>query len=138
MATRRQQFPAMRTHQVRRYRNADRVHLKFVVNYRKNGKRAREFFETKKAAASFAQLKNNELLIGETAGAKELAAFGKTIADAIEFYLPHLQASNRTCTFHELVAELLPAKTADGASPDYIRDLRCRLGQLAITLGDRP
>ena len=129
---------AMRTYRVRRYHDKKRPHLKFVVNFKRNGKRVRSFFETEKVAKTFAQLKNNELLIGETAGAKELAAFGKTIADAIEFYLPHLQASNRTCTFHELVAELLPAKTADGASPDYIRDLRCRLGQFANTFGDRP
>src|SRR6184192_2458669 len=125
----------MRTHQVRRYRNADRVHLKFVVNYRKNGKRAREFFETKKAAASFAQLKNNELLIGETAGAKQLAAFGKTIADAIEFYLPHLQANNRACTVRALIDELLQAKKQDGAAQRYIQDLRSRLGQFAKTFG---
>jgi integrase len=128
----------MRTHQVRRYRNADRVHLKFVVNYRKNGKRAREFFETKKAAASFAQLKNNELLIGETEGAKQLAAFGKTIADAIAFYLPHLHARNRPCTFRELAAELLPAKESDGASKRYLQDLRSRLGQFSATFADRP
>ena len=83
----------MRAFRARPYHDKQRSHLKFVVNFRQNGKRARSFFETKKAADSFAQLKNNELLIGETAGAKQLAAFGKTIADAIEFYLPHLQAS---------------------------------------------
>src|SRR5439155_7564305 len=128
----------MRTSKVRPYHNKQRPHLKFVVNFKRNGRRARSFFESKKVAQTFAQLKNNERLIGETEGAKQLAAFGKTIADAIEFYLPHLQASNRTCTFRELVAELLPAKTADGASPDYIRDLRCRLGQFVNTFGVRP
>src|SRR5215470_4497913 len=111
----------MRTTKVRPYHDKQRPHLKFVVSYKRNGKRARSFFETKKAAQTFAQLKNNERLIGETAGAKELAKFGKTIADAIEFYLPHLQASNRTCTFRELVAEILPAKAADGASAPYLR-----------------
>src|SRR5262245_64081033 len=113
----------MRTYRVRQYRDKQRPHLKFVVNFKKNGNRVRSFFENKKAADTFAQLKNNELLIGETAGAKELAVFGKTIADAIEFYLPHLKASNRTCTFRELIAELLPAKQSDGASAPYIRDL---------------
>ena len=98
----------MRTSKVRSYRNKKRPHLKFVVNFKRNGKRARSFFETKKAAQTFAQLKNNERLIGETEGAKQLAEFGKTIADAIAFYLPHLQAKqNRKCTFAELVAELL-------------------------------
>jgi len=128
----------MRTYRPRRYHDKKRPHLKFVVNLNQNGKRVRSFFETEKAAKAFAQLKNNELLVGQTAGAKELAAFGKTIADAIEFYLPHLQASNRTCTFRELVAELLPAKAADGASAPYLKDLQCRLGQFANAFGDRP
>src|SRR5438046_6166946 len=127
----------MRTSKVRPYHNKQRPHLKFVVNFKRNGKRARSFFESKKVAQTFAQLKNNERLIGETEGAKQLAAFGKTIADAIEFYLPHLQASNRTCTFRELVAELLPAKESDGASARYLQDLRSRLGQFAASFGDR-
>jgi integrase len=127
----------MRVYRVRPYRSKKRKHLKFVVNYRQNGKRARSFFETEKAAKSFAQLKNNELLIGETEGAKQLAAYGKTIADAIAFYLPHLQASKRTCTFRKLVDELLPAKAADGASAPYLTDLRCRLSQFSDTFGDR-
>jgi integrase len=128
----------MRTYRVRPYRDPDRPHLKFVVNYRKNGKRARSFFESEKAAKTFAQIKNNELLIGETDGAKQLAAFGKTIADAIAFYLPHLHASNRTCTFRDLAAEILPAKEGDGASMRYIQDLRSRLGQFSASFGDRP
>src|SRR5215472_14974876 len=128
----------MRTSKVRPYHNKQRPHLKFVVNFKRNGKRARSFFETKKAAQTFAQLKNNERLIGETDGAKQLAKFGKTIADAIAFYLPHLQASNRTCTFRELIDELLPAKKKDGASATYLTDLRCRLGQFADAFGDKP
>ena len=123
---------------MRAYRDKQRPHLKFVVSYKRNGKRSRSFFETKKAAQTFAQLKNNERLIGETEGAKQLAEFGKTIADAIAFYLPHLQASNnRTCTFAELVAELLPAKAADGASAAYLTDLKCRLGQFENSFGNR-
>jgi integrase len=127
----------MRTAKVRSYHDKQRPHLKFVVSYKRNGKRARSFFENKKVAQTFAQLKNNERLIGETDGAKQLAKFGKTIADAIAFYLPHLEASNRSCTFAELLAELLPAKAKDGASAAYITDLRCRLGQFASVFGNR-
>jgi integrase len=111
--------------------------LKFVVSFKKNGKRSRSFFETKKAAQTFAQLKNNERLIGETDGAKQLAKFGKTIADAIAFYLPHLQASNQTCTFADLIDELLRSKAKDGASAVYITDLRCRLGQFKNSFANR-
>jgi integrase len=128
----------MRLYRARPYRSKKRPHLKFVVNYRQNGKRARSFFETEKAAKTFAQLKNNELLIGETEGAKQLARFGKTIADAIAFYLPHLQATNRTRIFRELADELLPAKKSDGASARYIQDLRSRLGQFTAKFGDWP
>ena len=127
----------MRLYRARPYRSKKRKHLKFVVNYRQSGKRARSFFQTEKAAKTFAQLKNNELLIGETEGAKQLTAYGKTIADAIAFYLPHLQASNRTCTFRELVAQLLSAKKSDGASAAYLIDLRCRLGQFSESFGNR-
>ncbi len=127
----------MRLYRVRSYRNKKRPHLKFVVNYSRNGKRARSFFETQKPAKTFTQLKNNELLIGQTEGAKQLAAYGKTVADAIEFYLPHLKASSRTCSFRELLDELLTAKAADGASKRYLADLRCRLGQFSLLFGKR-
>lgn len=128
----------MRLYRARAYRSKKHRNLKFVVNYKQNGKRARSFFESEKAAKTFAQIKNNELLIGETEGVKQLAAYGKTIADAIAFYLPHLQAANRTRTFRELAAELLPAKKSDGASARYLQDLRSRLGQFAGMFGDRP
>ena len=127
----------MRTAKVRSYHDKRRPKLKFVVGFKQNGKRARSFFETKKEAQTFAQLKNNQRMIGETEGAKRLAEFGKTIADAIAFYLPHLQASKRTCTFAELVAELQAAKKADGASPPYLTDLKCRLGQFEKSFGKR-
>jgi integrase len=127
----------MRTCKVRPYHDKQRPHFKFVVNFKRKGKRARSFFESKKAAQTFAQQKNNERLIGETEGAKQLAAFGKTIADAIAFYLPHLQASNRKCTFRELVDKLLSAKKSDGVSEPYLIDLRCRLGQFSENFGDR-
>jgi len=127
----------MRLYRARPYRSKKRKHLKFVVNYRENGKRVRSFFETEKAAKSFAQLKNNELLMGKTDGAKQLAAFGKTIADAVEFYLPHLQANNPKCTFRELMDKPLSAKKSDGASEPYLIDLRCRLGQFSDSFGHR-
>jgi integrase len=128
----------MGTSKVRSYTDKQRPRLKFVVNYKRNGKRARAFFETKQLAQTFAQLKNNERAIGETDGAKQLAQFGKTIADAIAFYLPHLQANVRTCTFSELLAQLLSAKAADGSSVRYLSDLRYRLGQFAKDFGDKP
>jgi integrase len=69
---------------------------------------------------------------------EKLRPFGKTISDAITFYLPHLHATNRTCNAVELVTELLEIKQADGASRRYIEDLRSRLGQFAAVFNGKP
>ena len=70
--------------------------------------------------------------------AEKLAPFGKTIRDAVEFYLPHLQATNRSCTAAKLVAELLKVKSADGGSDRYISDIKSRLGQFATDFDGKP
>jgi len=70
--------------------------------------------------------------------AEKLHPFGVTIRDAVNFYLPHLQASNRTCTAAELVDELLKVKEADGASERYLSDLRSRLKQFSEAFDGKP
>jgi integrase len=136
---------------VKSYSDANRPHLKFVVNYREAGKRKRRFFEAKEPAKTFATLKNIELQrngvehaefptalrVMATTADEMLKPYDKNIMDAVTFYLPHLQASNRSCSFTQLVAELLPAKTADGASVAYLGDLKCRLGQFEKSFGDK-
>jgi integrase len=67
-----------------------------------------------------------------------LKSYGKCIRDAVAFYLPHLQATNRTCTATELAAELIKIKKSDGASERYIGDLRSRLKQFATTFEGKP
>jgi hypothetical protein len=42
--------------------------------------------------------------------ADKLAPFNVTLRDAVNFYLPHLQATNRSCTAKELVDEILNVK----------------------------
>jgi hypothetical protein len=69
--------------------------------------------------------------------ADKLAPFNATLRDAINFYLPHLEATNRTCTAAELVAELLKTKKADGASARYLGDLRSRLTQFATSFNGK-
>jgi integrase len=66
--------------------------------------------------------------------ARALEPFGKTLRDAVNFYLPHLRASNRTCTFTAMTSELLDAKGRDGASKRYLGDLRSRLGQFGASV----
>ncbi len=105
----------------------------------------RQFFTTKKLADSYAQKKNTELV---THGSESvnfptalrvmardaeavLAPYGKNIADAISFYLPHLKAMNKTCSVKELSEEIARTKRADGAKERYLSDISSRLGQFA-------
>src|ERR1039458_3084396 len=67
--------------------------------------------------------------------AEKLAPFNATLRDAVNFYIPHLQATNRSCTAKQLVDEILSAKKADGASDRYIKDLKSRLNQFAASFG---
>jgi integrase len=69
---------------------------------------------------------------------EKLQPFGVTIRDAVNFYLPHLFASKRTCTAAELVEELLKIKEADGASARYLSDLRSRLTQFSDAFDGKP
>ncbi len=143
----------MKKHTVRKYKHP---RLKFVLNYREGAKRKRQFFETKKEADAEAALKDAQLKKSGTEGAsipsrlremakecaERLSAHGKTIADATEFFVSHLKATQKSCNASELVDELLAAKQADGASSRYLSDLKHRLkrfsddfnGQVVATL----
>src|SRR5262250_1861369 len=102
-------------YRIREYHSKSRPSLKFVVNFRNGLKRARRFFKTKTEAATFALTKKialentgregadfpSALRIMATSADALLKPYDKNIMDAVEFYLPHLEASNRTCTFSE-------------------------------------
>jgi integrase len=142
-----QQYWTMRRRKirVRNYHDDQRPHLKFVVNYREAGKRKRKFFETKDAASSFATFKNDErqrngiehsefptaIRVMAQDAVERLKPFGKTITDAVQHYVAHLKASERSCTAEQLVRELLKAKESDGVSESHLRDIRCRLNVFA-------
>ncbi len=127
------------------YDDPARPHLKFVVNFKEEGKRARKFFETKREAQTFVALGNVKhanqgregvefptalrIMAGECADI--LAPFGKTIRDATDHYAKFLRVSSKSCTAEQLVPELIAAKKADGASRPYLEDLRLRLGRFA-------
>jgi integrase len=125
--------------------------LKFVVNHRENGKRKRSFFETREQANAFAVFKNAELrkygiegsefssrLREEAAECVErLSRRGKTLTDATDFLVAHLNASERSITAAALVEQLIAAKKADGASKRYVEDLRSRLPRFAREFGDQ-
>jgi integrase len=125
----------------------------YCVSWPKIGKgRNRQFFKDKSEAETVLRQKVIEQENYGTAGmaftesqrseyldsCEILSRFGVTIRDAVKFYLPHLQAANRSCTVAELARERLAVKTADGASARYLADLRSRLGQFAATFGTKP
>jgi hypothetical protein len=97
----------------------------WCVTWPKIGKgRNRQFFKDKAEAETVLQQKLVEQENYGTAGTsfserqrseylectERLQPFGMTIRDAVNFYLPHLQATKRTCTAVELVDELLKVK----------------------------
>jgi integrase len=125
----------------------------FCVTWPKIGTgRNRRFFKDKREAETFLQSKRIERENYGTAGtsfnerqraeylecAESLKPFNATIRDAVNFYLPHLHASNRTCSAAELVDELLKVKEADGASERYLSDLRSRLTQFSDSFDGKP
>jgi integrase len=122
------------------------------VNYREAGKRKRTFFETKEQAASFVAFKNAELrrngiehaefptalrVMAQSCAAR-LDEFGRTIADATEHYIAHLQATERSCTAEQLTKELLAAKKADGIGRRHLWDIHSRLGKFAQRFDGQP
>src|ERR1700730_3436380 len=123
-------------------------HCFYCVTWPKMDKgRNRRFFKDKAGARTFLEQKLIEQENYGTAGmafterqraeylecAEKLAPFNVALRDAVNFYLPHLQATNRSCTVSQLVEEILKAKAADGASGRYISDLRSRLKQFATS-----
>ena len=125
----------------------------WCVTWPKIGKgRNRQFFKDKTEAQTVLAQKLIEQQNYGTAGlsfgerqrteylecAEKLQPFGVTIRDAVNFYLPHLKAANRTCTAAELVGELLKVKEADGASQRYLSDLRSRLNQFSNAFDGKP
>ena len=125
----------------------------WCVTWPKIGKgRNRQFFKDKTEAETVLQQKLVEQENYGTAGTsfnerqraeylectEKLQPFGMTIRDAVNFYLPHLHATKRTCTAAELVDEILKVKEADGASERYLSDLRSRLGQFSESFDGKP
>src|SRR4030095_6530778 len=125
----------------------------WCVTWPKIGKgRNRQFFKDRQEALTVLEQKLIEQENYGTAGLsfndrqraeylecmEKLQPFGVTIRDAVNFYLPHLRARNRTCTAAELVEEFLRVKEADGASERYLSDLRSRLRQFAEVFDGKP
>ena len=125
--------------------------LKWVVRGKENGKWVRKYFETKAEATTYAQIKNTDVLNLGTQGAEfplalrvmalegenRLKPFGKTIQDAVNFYLPHLERQSRATTVQALVQQAKQAKIADGAKKPTVTEFGHRGGKFADAFPDR-
>lgn len=125
---------------------------KFVVEgLRVAGKRTRKFFPTRRKAEAWLRktvariAKEGEgaihmpeaLRVEATSLADRLKPYGKTLTDAVEHYVAHLTAVERTCTVKELIAEFTKAKEADKARELYVKDLKNRLARFEIDFADK-
>jgi hypothetical protein len=95
--------------------------LKYVVRSKISGKWERKFFETKAEAQTYVEQKEIELLnqgregvqfpswlrIQAQQGHERLQSHGKTISDAVEFYVKHLEATQRSAKVSHALDELI-------------------------------
>ena len=125
--------------------------LKYVVRSKISGKWERKFFETKAEAGTYARQKEIELLnqgreavqfpswlrIQAQQGQERLQPHGKTISDAVEFYVKQLEATQKSAKVSQALEELIENRKRSGASERYCYDLKLRIGRFAKDFGDR-
>src|SRR5579883_3235274 len=131
-----------------------RHHPKFkwtISGHYVDGKRVRRFFETKADAESFVhQVEIQVENLGSRAvgidprlhymaldAHDKLAGYGKTIAEAAEFYTKHLESVNRSCSVDELVAGFLQDKELDGRRKTTMYNFRWQLERFQRKFGKR-
>jgi integrase len=126
-----------------------------LEGYRVNGKRKRLFFRTRaEAELELARLKivlRKEGDAGAQLGAEgrieavrcteRLARFGKTLTDATDYLLTHLEREEKarvTLTVDKLLSERLAKLESIGRSKIHIEDTRIYLSRFALEFGMRP
>jgi integrase len=119
---------------------------------KENGKRKRFFFRTKSVGETeLGRLKlklaregaralelSDQLRIDALRAQEELGRYGKSLGDAIEFYLAHLRATQKHITFKALMDEYLESRKRLGRTENHRKDMRLRLKRVAETFGERP
>ncbi len=124
---------------------------RYVVRDKLTGNWRRKYFTSERDAKTYVDLKSIELLNEGRDGvtfpaalrvmahraADRLQPFGKTIEDAAEFYLRHLQTERGSVPVRQAVDELIANRAAAGLSKLYLRDLKFRLGRFVAAFGDR-
>ena len=119
-------------------RFADRE-KKWKVDARTKTGGSRRFFMTKLEAETFAsQCRIQRVNEGISAfGNAELDRYGKTIQDAVQFYVAYLRQQENSVSVAIGVSEFIKLKEAAHKSVRYVKDLGLRLGRFIRTHGDR-
>jgi len=129
---------AKQAYRIKKYKHP---RLKYVVRSKISGKWQRKFFETKAEAQTYVQQKEIELLnqgreavqfpswlrIQAQQGQERLKPHGKTISDAIDFYVQHLEATQRSANVvisRDSKSSLISAEAAAIFSVRYSKQLR--------------
>jgi integrase len=131
--------------------NGEREYQYYLDGLKVNGKRQRLFFKTEKEAVE--ELKKRKKQIrkeGEDGQAisadlrvlagkceQRLAPFGKTIWDATEFYIAHLETQRSVLPVSVLSTEYQHSKERAGLSAKHIGDIRQRLKRFQADYGER-
>jgi integrase len=122
-----------------------------IAGHYVDGKRVRKFFKTKDAAQTFVRgLEITTENLGTRATQIDprlhimaiecndlLVPYGKTLAEATDFYCKHLNAVQRSCTVNEWIWLFIESKRGDGASKPYLKDLRYRLKRFGNDFGNQ-
>ena len=111
----------------------------WMVDTRTKDGGERRGFETLQDAETCAELARVRRQNQGTAafGNVDLARYGKSVQDAISFYLAHLKRQESSATVNDAIKELVALKRAGGKSKRYCHDLELRLGRFAKTHDER-
>ena len=122
--------PSSRKEQQWPYIRFSKPEKAWLVDARTKAGGSRKFFPKKGHAETYAQqcrVQREGHGTGGFANA-EIAEFGKTVHDAISFYLAHLRQQKRSVPLAEAITELVELRRRDGKPPRYCHDVELRLG----------
>jgi integrase len=134
--------------EVKNYRHSSKT--PFMIDVRKYGQ-GRLFFKTETAAKQeLARIKTKIAREGQDAlnlsdslrvmvlqGEATLKPYGKTITDAVAYYIKHLEATKKSITVRALVDEYLAMQKSRKKSSGHQKDLRLRCERFCLTFGSR-
>jgi integrase len=129
-----------------------RAYQYYIDGLKVNGKRQRQFFSDEKSAKEkLRELTKKTRKEGEDALAlshdfrvlaakcsERLKPFGKTLWDATEFYIEHLERTKDSVFVSVAAADYQESKKRAKLSATHLDDIRLRLGRFVAAFGNRP